>query len=181
MPPINSTYVKDRAVTNADSTLTVSDDVVTFTIASGQIATLPLAKDCINTSQTPKMIINAGGSGGNLTIAVQAGNTLVGQDTLLPGGTALVNAQQATVWTSTGGSGAQGASGYSGYSAYSGFSGTSGASGYSGISGKSGFSGYSGVSGFSGYSGISGFSGYSGISGFSGYSGISGRSGYSGF
>lgn len=177
--PLNSTYVKDRVVTNADATITVSDDVITFTIASPQTATLPLAKDCINTPQSAKIIINAGGSGGNLTIAAPSGNTLSGQDTLLPGGTALVNAQRTTVWTSTGGSGAQGASGYSGYSAYSGYSGTSGASGYSGISGKSGFSGYSGISGFSGYSGISGFSGYSGISGYSGYSGTSGRSGFS--
>lgn len=181
MAPINSSYVKDRVVTNADATITVADDVIIFTIASGQTATLPLAKDCINTPQRAKIIINAGGSGANLTIAAPSGNTLVGQATLLPGGTSLVDAQQATVWTSTGGSGAQGASGYSGYSAYSGFSGTSGASGYSGISGKSGFSGYSGVSGFSGYSGISGFSGYSGISGYSGYSGTSGRSGFTGF
>jgi hypothetical protein len=179
--PLNSTYVKDVAVTNADKTITVSEDVITFTIASGQIATLPPAKDCINTPQTAKIIINAGGSGGNLTIAAPSGNTLIGQDTLLPGATALVNAMRATVWSSTGGSGAQGASGYSGYSAYSGFSGASGFSGFSGISGKSGFSGYSGISGFSGYSGISGFSGYSGISGYSGYSGISGKSGYSGF
>lgn len=178
---IDSTYVKNAVVTDADKTITVSEDVITFTIAGPQTATLPLAKNCINTAQESKLVINKSTSGGNLTIAVQSGNTLIGQDTLLPGGTALVNAQQATVWTSTGGSGAQGASGYSGYSAFSGYSGTSGASGYSGISGVSGFSGYSGISGFSGYSGISGFSGYSGISGYSGYSGVSGKSGYSGF
>lgn len=181
MPPINSAYAKFVAVTDADYTVKQGDDIVTFTIASGQIATLPLAKDCVNTVQNQKIIVNDDGSGGNLTIAVQAGNTLIGQDTLLPGATALVDSPRATIWTSTGGSGAQGVSGYSGYSAFSGYSGTSGYSGFSGISGVSGFSGYSGISGFSGYSGISGFSGYSGISGYSGYSGISGRSGYSGF
>jgi hypothetical protein len=181
MPPIGTSYDKFVAVTNADYTVKQGDDIITFTIASGQTGTLPLAKDCVGTVQNQKIMVNAAGSGNNLTIAVQAGNTLIGQDTLLAGGTALVTAVRPTVWTSTGGSGATGVSGFSGYSAYSGYSGTSGFSGYSGISGASGFSGYSGISGKSGYSGITGFSGYSGISGYSGYSGASGKSGYTGY
>jgi hypothetical protein len=176
---LGSTYSVFQRKTAA-YTVTVSDDVVTFVIAVGRTVTLPLAKDCYNTLQNQKMIINDSTSAGALTIAAASGDTLVGQTTLNASETALLDAVAATKWTSTGGSGVSGISGVSGksgYSGYSGTSGTSGKSGYSGVSGTSGISGTSGVSGKSGFSGVSGFSGTSGLSGTSGISGFSGVSG----
>lgn len=182
-PPLDSQYTK-FVVKDDSYTITVSDDIIDFDIASGKTATLPLAKDCsLYSGQNEKIISNNSGSGGALTIAVQSGNTLIGATA--PGATTLAAGETCTAvgngvstWTITGGAGVSGVSGFSGFSGASGFSGFSG---WSGFSGKSGTSGYSGVSGFSGYSGVSGISGYSGFSGISGYSGYSGTSGYSGF
>jgi hypothetical protein len=186
-PPLGTSYTQFITKT-ANYTLTVNDDVAIFTTsAPGVIATLPLARTCAFVAgQNTKQIINASGSTNVLTVAVQSGDTLVGEtasgpaQTLAAGESAIVNCSPnlPTIWTITGGDGSQGVSGYSGFSGASGYSGKSG---YSGFSGKSGYSGYTGVSGFSGYTGVSGTSGYSGFSGISGYSGYSGTSGYSGF
>jgi len=168
-PPINSIYAK--YVTKTDNyTLTFSDDVATFTIATAKTATLPKAGTCtVMSGQNQKQIINSANSSDTLTIAVQSGDTLVGIGSLAVGQETIVTSNGTTTWTGFGGGGAAGTSGYSG------------PSGFSGYSGPSGYSGYTGVSGFSGYTGVSGFSGYSGASGFSGYSGYSGKSGFSGF
>lgn len=180
-PPIDDTYSRYVVVTNADYTVKVLDDQVTFTIASGQTVTLPAAGLCPPTgspNQSKKRIVNSANSGGTLTIAVPSGNNLVGIGSLAPGVVTVVTSDGTATWTGTGGGGQAGTSGYTGIS---GFSGTSGYSGFTGVSGYSGFTGVSGYSGFTGASGYSGFSGYSGYSGVSGYSGYSGKSGYSGF
>lgn len=186
-PPLGTQYQKMVAKT-ASYTITVSDDVITFTTSgAGVVATLPLAKTCtIVSGQNVKLITSAAGSTDPFTIAVQSGDTLIGNTvigvgvTLAAGETAIAYGNEATVWSISGGDATQGVSGYSGFSGWSGFSGTSGYSGFSGKSGYSGYSGVSGWSGWSGYSGKSGYSGYSGYSGISGYSGFSGYSGYSG-
>ena len=60
MPPINSDYSRYIAKSNTDYTITVSDDVITFTIASPQTATLPLAGLCgPQTGQSQKQIVNS--------------------------------------------------------------------------------------------------------------------------
>jgi hypothetical protein len=177
--PFGTQYEQQVAKT-LDYTLTVADDVAVFTIAVGKTATLPLAANC-SLAQQFKQIINVSGSSNDLTIAVQTGNTLVGENTLSPGETTTVRSDGVAIWYSTGSSGVTGVSGYSGFSGASGYSGFSGYSGYSGKSGFSGYSGVSGWSGWSGYSGVSGYSGKSGYSGYSGYTGVSGYSGYSGF
>ncbi len=169
MPPINSIYAKNVAKTD-NYTLTFSDDVATFTIATAKTATLPKAGTCSPMSQqNVKQIINSANSSDTLTIAVQSGDTLVGIGSLAAGQETIVTSNGTATWTGFGGGGQAGTSGYSG------------PSGYSGYSGPSGYSGYSGPSGYSGYTGVSGYSGYSGTSGYSGYSGYSGRSGFSGF
>lgn len=181
MPPLGTQYTKFVAKTGA-YTIQAGDDVITFTIAAPATATLPLAKTCsIYSQQNVKQINNVSGSASDLTIAVQSGDTLVGEATLSPGETALIVGNGVALWNSTGSSGATGVSGFSGFSGASGTSGWSGFTGASGTSGWSGFSGRSGYTGISGYSGYSGESGYSGFSGISGYSGFSGYSGYSGF
>lgn len=185
---LNTSYVKYVSKV-ASYTLDVTDDVAKFVIAAPATATLPLAANCTAVSgQNFKIISNDSTSSGALTIAVQSGNTLVGEgtptgpaQTIAAGETAYLQGNEATIWWMSGGSGTVGVSGFSGFSGASGFSGFSGYSGYSGVSGASGYSGKSGWSGFSGYSGFSGPSGYSGFSGKSGYSGFSGYSGYSGF
>lgn len=181
MPPLGSTY--EKFVAQSDSyTILAGDDVITFTLAAPGTATLPFSRFCsIYSQQNFKQINNVSGSSDDLTIAVQSGDTLIGESTLAPGETAFIVGNGVTVWNSTGSSGATGTSGFSGFSGISGFSGWSGFSGVSGTSGYSGFSGRSGYTGVSGYSGYSGESGYSGFSGVSGYSGFSGYSGYSGF
>jgi len=177
---INTAYTQYVAKTS-NYTLTVADDVATFTITAARTATLPLAAACsIVSGQNRKLIVNAGASDHDLTIAVQSGNALVGESTLSPGETAFINGDGVSVWNSTGSSGVGGVSGTSGASGFSGFTGRSGASGYTGLSGYSAYTGVSGYSGKSGYSGFSGISGYSGFSGKSGYSGFSGISGHSG-
>lgn len=184
-PPLDSQYTK--FVAEDDSyTIKAADDIIVFTITTAKTATLPLAKECsIVSGQNEKIIINHADSSDTLTIAVQAGNTLIGATapgatTLAAGETAFVYGNGVTVWNVSGGAGVSGVSGFSGFSGASGFSGFSGWSGYSGTSGSSGYSGVSGFSGYSGVSGISGYSGFSGVSGYSGYSGISGYSGFSG-
>lgn len=175
MPPLGTQYTKFVAKTNS-YTIQAADDVITFTIATAKTATLPLSKTCtIVSGQNAKQINNAGGSSDDLTIAVQSGDTLVGESTLSPGESALIVGNGVALWNSTGSSGAAGVSGFSG------FSGASGRSGWSGFTGTSGFSAYSGFTGRSGYTGVSGYSGYSGESGYSGFSGISGYSGFSGY
>ena len=170
-PPINSAYAKQQFKTDS-YTITVSDDIVRFTLAAPGTATLPFSRNCsIVSGQNQKIIANATGSlAKDLTIAVGSGDTLVGETTLSAGETAFITGDGVLIWNSIGASGVTGNSGFSGYSAFSGYSGKSGFSGISGFSGFSGISGASGKSGFSGYTGISGFSGYSGTSGRSGYS-----------
>ena len=69
-PPLDTPYQKWVAKTNADYTILFADDQVTFTIASGQTATLPQAGVCTPMSgQNRKRIINSGSSVGTLTIA----------------------------------------------------------------------------------------------------------------
>lgn len=180
MPPINSQYSKYQFKTDNYS-VAVTDDYVTFQIATAKTCTLPKAGLCppnAAPAYNVKQIISSGSSGDTLTIAVASGDVLLGVGSLAAGQNTIVTSQGTTIWTSLGGGGQAGVSGYSGVS---GFSGYSGVSGYSGYSGASGFSGYSGASGYSGYSGISGYSGYSGISGYSGKSGYSGTSGFSGY
>ena len=174
-PPLDSQYT--RFVAKDDSyTIQSLDDVITFTIATAKTATLPLAKTCsVVSGQFAKQINNAGASADDLTIAVQSGDTLVGESTLSPGEVASIRGNGVSVWYSTGSSGVQGTSGFSG------FSGASGTSGWSGFTGISGYSAYSGFSGRSAYTGVSGYSGYTGVSGYSGFSGISGYSGFSGY
>lgn len=180
-PPLGSTYEKFVAKTDS-YTIQAGDDVITFTLAAPATATLPFSKTCtIYSQQNIKQINNVSGSSDDLTVAVQSGDTLVGESTLSPGETAFIVGNGVTIWNSTGSSGATGTSGFSGFSGASGRSGWSGYSGASGISGYSGLSGRSGYTGVSGYSGYTGVSGYSGFSGRSGYSGFSGYSGYSGF
>lgn len=187
MPPLGSQYQKMVAKT-ANYTIDSSDDVITFTTSgAGVIATLPLAKTCsIVSGQNRKIIASAAGSTDPLTIAVQSGNTLIGNTiigvgvTIAAGETAFAYGNGVSVWTISGGDATRGVSGFSGFSGASGYSGKSGYSGFSGFSGYSGYSGVSGWSGWSGYSGKSGYSGYSGYSGVSGYSGFSGYSGYTG-
>lgn len=178
--PLDSQYTK--FVAKSDSyTILSGDDIITFTLAAPGTATLPLSRTCSLVSrQNIKQINNVSGSSDDLTVAVQSGDTLVGESTLSPGETALVVGNGVLLWNSTGSSGVTGTSGFSGFSGRSGTSGWSGFSGASGISGWSGFSGRSGYTGVSGYSGYTGVSGYSGFSGQSGYSGFSGYSGYSG-
>lgn len=175
MPPLNSKY--SRYLEKDDSyTVTQADDVINFTIASAKTATLPLAKTCtIYNEQFKKVISNDVDSGDALTIAVQSGNTLVGNAALAAGEVSTVTSDGAATWYAQGDTGATGTSGFSG------FSGGSGTSGFSAFSGTSGFSAYSGFSGRSAYTGVSGYSGYSGVSGYSGFSGISGYSGFSGY
>lgn len=179
-PPLDSQYT--RFVAKTDSyTILSGDDVITFTLAAPGTATLPLSKTCtIVSGQNAKQVNNASDSSDDLTIAVQSGDSLVGESTLAPGEVATIRGNGVNVWYATGSSGAAGVSGFSGYSGRSGTSGWSGFTGVSGVSGWSGFSGrsgYTGVSGFSGYSGVSGYSGFSGVSGYSGFSGYSGYSG----
>ncbi len=170
-PPINSVYTKYVAKTD-NYTLTFSDDVATFTIATAKTATLPKAGTCtVMSQQNVKQIINSANSSDTLTIAVQSGDTLIGIGSLAAGQETIVTSNGTATWTGFGGGGQAGTSGYSGPSGFSGFSGISGYSGFTGISGYSGYSGFSGFSGISGYSGYSGFSGYSGKSGYSGFSG----------
>lgn len=182
-PPLDSKYTRYLEKTD-NYTLTQTDDVVNFTIATAKTATLPLAKICtIYNEQYRKVISNDADSSDTLTIAVASGNSLVGNATLAAGEVSVVTSDGATVWYAQGDTGLSGVSGFSGFSGASGFSGWSGfsgASGTSGYSGVSGRSGYTGVSGYSGYTGVSGYSGFSGISGYSGFSGYSGYSGYSG-
>ena len=169
-PPINSSYAQQQFKTDS-YTITVSDDIIRFTLAAPGTATLPFSRNCsIVSGQNQKIIANGDSGGNDLTIAVGAGDTLIGETTLSAGETAFITGDGVLVWNSIGASGVTGNSGYSGYSAYSGYSGKSGFSGISGFSGFSGISGASGKSGFSGYTGISGFSGYSGTTGYSGYS-----------
>ena len=169
-PPINSSYAQQQFKTDS-YTITVSDDIVRFTLAAPATATLPFSRNCsIVSGQNQKIIANGDSGGNDLTIAAGAGDTLIGETTLSAGETAFITGDGVLVWNSIGASGVTGNSGYSGYSAYSGYSGKSGFSGISGFSGFSGISGASGKSGFSGYTGISGFSGYSGTTGYSGYS-----------
>lgn len=173
MPPLNSTYERDIAKTNTDYTVLVADDQITFTIASGQTATLPLAALCnYQNGQNRKRLVNSANSVGTLTISAASGDSLIGIGSLAVGQTGNLSSDGQHTWTGFGGGGAAGTSGYSGISGYSGFSGPSGYSGFSGISGYSGFSAYSGFTGISGYSGFSGYSGYSGKSGFSGFCGF---------
>jgi len=179
--PLGTEY--EQIVLKTDSyTLTVADDIVKFTIASGKTATLPFSRTCSPYSkQNVKMLFNAATSVGDLTIAVGSGDTLNGESTLSAGETAFITGDGVKTWNSIGASGAAGVSGTSGSSGISGASGFSGATGWSGVSGYSGFtgvSGFLGTSGFSGFTGISGFSGFTGISGYSGFSGFSGTSGF---
>lgn len=180
-PPLDSKYT--RYLEKTDSyTITQSDDVINFTIASAKTATLPLARTCtVYNDQYKKVVSNDADSSDALTIAVASGNTLVGNAALAAGEVSTLTSDGATVWYAQGDTGATGTSGFSGFSGASGTSGWSGFSGASGASGYSGFSGRSGYTGVSGYSGYTGVSGYSGFSGISGYSGFSGYSGYSGF
>ena len=169
-PPINSSYAQQQFKTDS-YTITVSDDIIRFTLAAPGTATLPFSRNCsIVSGQNQKIIANGDSGGNDLTIAVGSGDTLIGETTLSAGETAFITGDGVLIWNSIGASGVTGNSGYSGYSAYSGYSGKSGFSGISGFSGFSGISGASGKSGFSGYTGISGFSGYSGTTGYSGYS-----------
>ena len=181
MAPLNSTYQKNVSITNLDYTIKFGDDQITFTIASGQTATLPAAGTCTPMSlQNVKRIINSANSGGTLTISAPSGNSLIGIGSLAAGQETIVTSDGTATWTGFGGGGQAGTSGYSGPSGYSGFTGVSGYTGFTGISGYTGFSGYSGFSGYTGFSGASGYSGYSGVSGYSGFSGKSGYTGFSG-
>ena len=178
-PPLDTQYSRWVSKTDTNYTILFQDDQVTFTIASGQTATLPQAGVCTPMSgQSKKRIINSANSAGTLTISAPAGSNLIGIGSLAPGQLTVVESDGTATWTGFGGGGAAGTSGFSGPSGYSGFTGVSG---YTGFTGISGYTGFSGISGFSGYSGFTGISGYTGFSGVSGYSGFSGKSGYTGF
>src|SRR5258705_10584011 len=177
-PPVDSAYAR-VVIKTTSYTLTVADDIAKFPAAAPVTATLPLAKTCsLYSQQNIKIIASAPTSAADVTIAVQSGDTLVGESTLSAGETAYITGNGVNRWDSVGASGAGGTSGFTGASGYSGFTGASGASGWSG---KSGFSGFTGISGFRGTSGFSGFTGVSGYSGYTGKSGYSGYSGYFGF
>lgn len=178
---LNNSYTKYVFVSDANYTITVTDDVVTTLISTGRTFTLPQAALCTPMNgQNRKQIQSSASSVGNVTVTAPSGNTLVGLGLVEPGQVVTVTSNGTATWSGSGGGGPAGTSGYSGPSGYSGFSGPSGYSGFSGFSGYSGFSGFSGYSGFSGFSGYSGFSGFSGASGYSGFSGKSGYSGFSG-
>lgn len=84
MSRLGTDYQQSAATQTGSYTVLHGDDFIPFNIAGGQTATLPLAATCRG-NDTEKVIANLGTSGGTLTLAAGAGDSLVGASSLAPG------------------------------------------------------------------------------------------------
>lgn len=91
-----------------DHTVTVAEDVIRFTLGAAKTATMPLSARCKG-SQQVKFLVNDTTSTFNLTIAVQSGDSAIGNLTLTPGRGCFAIADGQVRWTFIGPSGAGGA------------------------------------------------------------------------
>lgn len=107
---IGNNYERFVAYTD-DHTVLVEEDVVRFILATDtDIATLPRAAQCNpSNGQQAKFIVNDTTSSFTLTIAVQSGDTSVGNLSLPPGRGVFCISNAQLQWTIIGGAGAGGA------------------------------------------------------------------------
>src|SRR5437868_4389922 len=81
---LGTPYQQSVATQTGDYAILHGDDFIPFNIAGAQTATLPTAASC-NGPDAEKVVANLGMSGGTLTLAAAAGDTLTGASSLTAG------------------------------------------------------------------------------------------------
>lgn len=98
MSRLGTPYQQSTATKTGDYTILHGDDFIPFNIAGAQQATLPTAASCIG-DDVEKVVANLGTSGGTLTVAAAAGDTLTGASSLAPGTAVHIFKAGPNAWT----------------------------------------------------------------------------------
>lgn len=98
MGRLGTAYQRSTISQTTDYTILVSDDFIPFNIVGAQTATLPSAAACIG-DNIEKVVANLGTSGGTLTLAAAAGDTLTGASSLTAGQAVHIFKAGPNAWT----------------------------------------------------------------------------------